>query len=94
MPREKKLRRDEANRRICARHQTPYVHALYCEPLHQFGNSARAALVANFCRSHGTLAKANGGVHASPAMAAGLTDHVWTIEEMLGMMDPKRRITS
>jgi hypothetical protein len=44
--------------------------------------------VANFCRSHMTLTKALGGFHTSPAMAAGLTDHVWTIEEMLGMMDP------
>jgi hypothetical protein len=30
----------------------------------------------NFCRVHQTL-----GV--TPAMEAGLTDHVWTIEEML-----------
>ena len=35
-----------------------------------------------------TLTKARGGIHTSPAMAAGLTGHVWTIEEMLGMMDP------
>jgi hypothetical protein len=34
-----------------------------------------------------TLAKARGGIHASPAMAAGLTDHVWKIEDMLAMMD-------
>jgi IS1 family transposase len=44
----------------------------------------------NFCRSHMTLTKARGGIHTSPAMAAGLTDHVWTMEEMLGMMEPKR----
>jgi len=42
---------------------------------------------ANYCRSHMTLTKARGGIHTSPAMAAGLTDHVWTIEEVLGMMD-------
>jgi len=30
----------------------------------------------NFCRIHKTL-------RATPAMEAGLTDHVWTIEEML-----------
>jgi hypothetical protein len=34
------------------------------------------------------LTKARGGIHTSPAMAAGLTDHVWTIDEMLVMMDP------
>jgi IS1 family transposase len=30
----------------------------------------------NFCPVHGTLGK-------TPAMAAGLTDHVWTVEELL-----------
>lgn len=30
----------------------------------------------NFCRVHGTI-------RATPAMAAGLTDHVWKIEELL-----------
>ena len=40
----------------------------------------------NFSRSHMTLTKARGGIHTSPAMAAGLTDHVWTVEDMLAMM--------
>jgi len=31
----------------------------------------------NFCRGHQTLKG------ATPAMAAGLSDHVWTIAEML-----------
>ena len=43
--------------------------------------------VANFCRAHMTLTKARGGIHTSPAMAAGLTDHVWKIEDMLALMD-------
>ena len=30
----------------------------------------------NFCRVHATL-------RVTPAMEAGITDHVWTIEEML-----------
>jgi len=47
-------------------------------------------MVYNFCRSHGTLTKAKKGIHTTPAMAAGVTDHVWTIEEVLGLMDPKR----
>ena len=41
----------------------------------------------NFCRTYATLTKAAKGVHTSPAMAAGLTDHVWSIEEVLGMLD-------
>jgi IS1 family transposase len=41
----------------------------------------------NFCRPHGTLTKKAGGVHTTPAMAAGLTDRVWTVEDLLGLMD-------
>jgi IS1 family transposase len=41
----------------------------------------------NFCRSHATLTKAAKGAHTSPAMASGLTDHVWTVEEILGLID-------
>jgi transposase InsO family protein len=31
----------------------------------------------NFCRQHGSLKK------LTPAMAAGVTDHIWTIEELI-----------
>lgn len=48
----------------------------------------------NFCRSHQTLTKAANGVKTTPAMAAGMTDHVWTVEEILGLMDPTRLLHS
>jgi IS1 family transposase len=44
------------------------------------------SFVYNFCRKHATLTKAAKGVHTSSAMAAGLTRHVWTVEDMLAMM--------
>jgi hypothetical protein len=34
----------------------------------------------NFCRMHKTL-------KTTPAVAAGLADHVWTIEELVGLID-------
>jgi IS1 family transposase len=34
----------------------------------------------NFCRVHQTL-------RVTPAMEAGLTDHVWTIEELVGLLE-------
>jgi IS1 transposase len=34
----------------------------------------------NFCRIHQTL-------RVTPAMEAGITDHVWTIEEMVTLLD-------
>lgn len=34
----------------------------------------------NFCRIHGAL-------RITPAMAAGLTDHVWELSEMVGLLE-------
>lgn len=36
----------------------------------------------NFCRIHQTL-------RVTPAMAAGLTDHVWNLEELIVLLNPK-----
>lgn len=47
-------------------------------------------MVYNFCRPHGTLTKKAKGVHTSLAMAAGVADHVWTIEELVGLLDPAK----
>ena len=40
-----------------------------------------------------TLTKAAKGYKTTPAMAAGLTNHVWTIEHVLDLMDPTRLIS-
>jgi len=47
-------------------------------------------MVYNFCRSHGTLTKDAKGIHTTPAMAAGVADHVWAVEELVGLLDPTR----
>jgi len=44
----------------------------------------------NFYRPHATLTKAAGGIKTNPAMAAGLTNYVWTVEHNLDVMDPTR----
>ena len=41
----------------------------------------------NFCRKHQTLTKGRGGIHTTPAMAAGVADHVWTLEEVVGLLE-------
>jgi IS1 family transposase len=41
----------------------------------------------NYCKPHTTLTKTAGGIKRAPAMAAGLTDHVWTVEEILEKMN-------
>jgi hypothetical protein len=36
----------------------------------------------NFCRVHQTL-------RLTPAMEAGLSDHVWSLEELVGLLEQK-----
>ena len=36
----------------------------------------------NFCRVHQTL-------RVTPAMEAGLSDHVWSLEELVGLLEQK-----
>ena len=42
----------------------------------------------NFARPHQTLTKANNGYPTTPAMAAGKADHVWTVAEIVGLLNP------
>jgi hypothetical protein len=42
----------------------------------------------NYCRPHLTLIKATNGTKTTPAMASGLTDHVWTVKDIVALMDP------
>ncbi len=41
----------------------------------------------NFARPHKTLTKAAGGYPTTPAMAAGVADHVWTLTEIAALLD-------
>ena len=41
----------------------------------------------NFVRKHQTLTKQAGGIHKTPAMAAGVADRVWTMKEVVGLLE-------
>jgi IS1 family transposase len=49
----------------------------------------------NFCRPHTTLTKAH-PLHypTTPAMAAGIADHVWSLEEVCALLDPSRLVAA
>lgn len=38
-------------------------------------------------RPHATLTKAAGGYPTTPAMAAGVANHVWTLTEIAALLD-------
>jgi len=40
----------------------------------------------NFVHVHHTLTKARKGIHTTPAMAAGLTDHVWKVSDIVSLL--------
>lgn len=42
----------------------------------------------NYCRPHQTLTKTANGTKITPAMAASLTDRVWTVKDIVALMDP------
>jgi IS1 family transposase len=44
----------------------------------------------NWCKVHGTLTTAKGGIHTTPAMAAGLTDRVWTVADLIGLLENEK----
>ena len=37
----------------------------------------------NFCRVHHTL-------RVTPAMESGLTDHIWSLKELVGLLDARK----
>lgn len=61
-------------------------------------NHARAVslffMFYNYCCPHQTLTKAANGIKTTPAMAAGLTDHVWSVEQILESMTPRKLLRS
>jgi hypothetical protein len=55
--------------------------ALACRTLTLQHGRYLIGTVYNFCTPHASLPHASGGT--TPAMAAGITDHCWTVQELL-----------
>lgn len=48
----------------------------------------------NYCRPHATRTTAAKGINTTPAMAAGVADRVWAVEDIIERMDPGRLVQS
>jgi hypothetical protein len=66
--------------RALARHTVTLQHGMYL-----------IGTVYNFCTPHASLAHVGRGT--TPAMAAGITDHCWTVQELLSFHVPPPRWT-
>src|SRR4051794_22805099 len=65
--------------------------ALALDPLTLHAGMFLIGTVYNFCTPHASLPHARGGT--TPAMAAGITDHCWTVQELLSFPVPPPRWT-
>ena len=69
----------------CSKQAENHAHAVSLNFMHY-----------NFCRVHATLSKAKKGVHTTPAMAAGVTDRLWEMADLVAVLEaaeegPKKR---
>jgi hypothetical protein len=85
------LKRDKQERAIAALVEGASIRSttlMGCRAARQWDAAVRASVALhfahyNFVRRHRTLTKANGGLHTTPAMAAGVTDGRWTISDLM-----------
>ena len=69
---------------MSSRRFTRLTNAFSKSMLHHCAAVALNFVFYNWCKPHGTLTKNAGGIKTTPAMAAGLTDRVWTVADLLG----------
>lgn len=81
------VERQNLNIRMGCRRFTRLTNAFSKKFTNHCAAFAMYAMFYNYCRPHQTLTKESGEsgnrISTTPAMAAGLTDHVWSVEEML-----------
>jgi hypothetical protein len=81
------VERQNLTMRMCMRRFTRLTNA-FSKKLENHGAAiALHFAYYNFVRVHQTL-------KTTPAVAAGITDHVWTIEELVGLMEPAQRLSA
>lgn len=79
------------NTRMYCRRFTRLTNAFSSKAVNHANAVALEFFAHNYIRPHGTLSKA-AGRKTTPAMAAGLTDHIWTWEEVAALLDGARQV--
>lgn len=82
------VERQNLNIRMGCRRYTRLTNAFSKKLENHIAAFSLYAMYYNFCRAHQTLTNGSGKngknkVATTPAMAAGLTDHPWTVDEMI-----------
>lgn len=82
------VERQNLNIRMGCRRYTRLTNALSKKLENHIAAFSMYAMFYNYCRPHQTLTKESGSrghnkVPTTPAMAAGLTNHAWTVDEMI-----------
>lgn len=77
------VERSNLTLRMSSRRFTRLTNAFSKSLMHHCAAVALNFVFYNFCKAHGTLTKDAGGIKTTPAMAAGLTDRVWTLTDLL-----------
>jgi IS1 family transposase len=84
------VERQNLTLRMSSRRFTRLTNAFSKSMMHHCAAVALNFVFYNWCKPHGTLTKERQGVHTTPAMAAGLTDRVWTIADLLNAFKGRR----
>jgi len=65
---------------MSTRHFTPLTNVFSKKIENLVSSVALHYMHYNFCRIHKTL-------RGTPAMAAGVSDHIWTVDEIVGLVE-------
>lgn len=81
------VERTNLTMRMCMRRFTRLTNG-FSKKLANHANSVALHFMAyNYVKPMSTLTKRAKGIHTTPAMAAGLTDRVWTCEDIAGLLE-------
>ena len=80
------VERNNLTIRMQSRRYTRLTNAFSKRVEYHLYATALFVTVYNFARVHRTLTQARQGVHTTPAMAAGIADRVWRMEDVLNLL--------